>query len=70
MQWHNGTWHNDMMDDGKLNSTMAQGTWLDVTMARWHKGSLVQCDGTTVNGSMGRWLDGTMSRWKVDGIMA
>ena len=23
MQWHNGAWHDDTMDDGKFDGTMA-----------------------------------------------
>ena len=34
MQGHNGTWHDDTMDDGKFDSTMARGTWLGGTMAQ------------------------------------
>ena len=67
--------------NGTMASLMVQwydvmshnGTWLDGTMTRWHKGSLVLCDGTMVHGLMGRWLDGTMAQCidgRFNGMMA
>ena len=73
MQWHNGTWHNDMMDDGKFGDTMAQGTWLNGTMARWYNGTKAYWYNLMVQWYMAQWEDGSMARClngKYDGMIA